>query len=434
MTDEESTQSQGTGDRTAADRSEATSPAEVQDKEDPGDDVARRFRYQDAYGVILLVGSVAGDLEYTHIFCEHHEDLLAALPGDRFDAYQIKTRNPERGPWKLGDEKLRKSLARFVDLRSRFPNHLGAFKFVSNAKFLDSDRAPEKSPVRVAHAARAADSLEDLEEPFAPAIRALAQKLSADKTEVDPDELFNVLAHTEFIDGPSLEEFESVLSHDHLSRLPELSTAGASELNGIRDELIQQVRQASSLAVSDPRRHWTPRSDDADDPYILSKRVTLEDVRQTVASGSGTVFRFAPLSDRIRPRDAEQDLSRFELKLNRAGLGSSLETMRRRTVAAESHLLALGHAKPEDVDAVISQLESIVQGVCDDARLEASAGDRTFGPTMLLLVTQRLRTTARDNPQLVHHSPYECLMGVAGLLTNECKVWWSEHFDIAEAS
>lgn len=434
MTDEELEQPRGEDDEGASARSEQPSPVEVQDEEDPGDDVQRRFRYQHAYGVILIVGSLAGELEYAHIYCEQHEDLLAAFAGDRFDAYQIKTREPEHGRWKLGDESLRKSLGRFVDLRSRFPEHFKTFKFVSNAKFLDSSREPERSPARVARAAREASSLVDLDQPFEEAIRSLAQKLSTDKKKVDPDELFEVLARTEFITGPSLDDFEAVLSHDHLSRLPELSAAPAFELNGIRDELIQKVYQSSSLAVSDPKRHWTPKRDDPDDPYILSKRVTIDDARQILANGSGTVFRFAPLSDRIRPRDAEQDLSRFELKLNRAGLGANLETLRRRTVAAEHHLLALGHAKPDDVDAVISQLESVVQGICDDALLEASTDDKMFGPRMLRIVTRQLRETARDNPLLVHHNEYECLMGIAGLLTNECKVWWGERFDIPEAS
>lgn len=41
---------------------------------------------------------------------------------------------------------------------------------------------------------------------------------------------------------------------------------------------------------------------------------------------------------------------------------------------------------------------------------------------------------ATDNPSMVHGQPYECLVGMAGLLTEECTVWWSERFDLEDNS
>jgi hypothetical protein len=92
------------------------SPTDKRDQTDPGDEVLRRFRYQFAYGVILLVGAATRRLEYRAIWCEQHEDYLAEDSNQNFDAYQIKTKKPELGAWELNDEAMWKSMARFVEL------------------------------------------------------------------------------------------------------------------------------------------------------------------------------------------------------------------------------------------------------------------------------------------------------------------------------
>ena len=73
-------------------------PIEVRPEGDPGDDVQRRFRYQHAYGVILLLRSVLEPDSYKCIWCEFHDDYLAQSNG-HFDCYQIKTATPEHGHW-----------------------------------------------------------------------------------------------------------------------------------------------------------------------------------------------------------------------------------------------------------------------------------------------------------------------------------------------
>ena len=59
------------------------SPDEVLDTVDVGDETQLRFRYQHAYGVILLLAALSGKKPYTILWCEHHEDLLGQR-NDRF--------------------------------------------------------------------------------------------------------------------------------------------------------------------------------------------------------------------------------------------------------------------------------------------------------------------------------------------------------------
>jgi len=70
----------------------------------------------------------------------------------------------------------------------------------------------------------------------------------------------------------------------------------------------------------------------------------------------------------------------------------------------------------------------MVLGECDEAHLRARQQASPYGPSMLIEVQDRLRKLARDRSDRVGQHNYECLIGVAGLLTSECRVWWSQRF------
>ena len=75
-------------------------PATTADTDDPGDATQRNYRYQHAYGAILLASARRGEVPYLAIWCEHHEDLLAERTDGTYDGYQIKTSQPEHDPSK----------------------------------------------------------------------------------------------------------------------------------------------------------------------------------------------------------------------------------------------------------------------------------------------------------------------------------------------
>jgi hypothetical protein len=50
---------------------------------------------------------------------------------------------------------------------------------------------------------------------------------------------------------------------------------------------------------------------------------------------------------------------------------------------------------------------------------------------MLMDAQSRLRELAQNQPTEVGRHTYDCLVGVAGLLTSECRVWWSPRFPIS---
>jgi hypothetical protein len=93
----------------------------------------------------------------------------------------------------------------------------------------------------------------------------------------------------------------------------------------------------------------------------------------------------------------------------------------------------MAYADSEHAGQIVDQLVGLVSGACADAELEASRDDQPYGRTMLQLVQKKLREASADKV-LAMNQPYECLVGVAGLLTDECRVWWGKKFAVGGGS
>jgi hypothetical protein len=117
----------------------------------------------------------------------------------------------------------------------------------------------------------------------------------------------------------------------------------------------------------------------------------------------------------------------------RGGILDQFDTMKRRALSAERHLMELAHRQPENFESLLNQIECVVKGVCDDALLVTRQSATNFGPPMLSQVLTRLQGLAMDRAELVESQEYECLAGIVGLLTGGCKVWWSDKFDLEES-
>jgi len=407
-----------------------TTPIDVLNTDDPGDDTQRRFRYQHAYGVILLAGTIAGKLSYRALWCEHHEDLLAERDDGLFDSFLLKTRQPERGHWECKDEALVLSVGRCVELDGLYPGKFAVFNFVSNALHLDNDHPKQikKSPVLLKRAVLAAGNLTALPEPFLTVLREMAATLGA-----DAEKVFSVWKRLELVPGPGLDDFDAVVAHDHLGAIPSCASHSPARLNALRDELIQKVYSASSIAIQDGAKHWIGvTAPDGLQPRLHAKRITIDDARRVLFGARAVPFRFAPAPTAVQIGAASENSDVLEKKLLKGGLGAHVEVMRRRTISTEQHLLEMSYQRPDEIEAIMNQLDGVVHGEATDAQLEASAKGSMYGEEMLRLLSVRLRTRAHENPGTIFGQEYECLMGFAGSLTNECKVWWSPPFDVGQ--
>ncbi|WP_152558003.1 dsDNA nuclease domain-containing protein [Methanosarcina soligelidi] len=394
---------------------------------DPGDIVQGKFRYQHAYGVILLVSMATGRSDYTAIWCEQQEDFLAETEIGVFDAYQIKTRKSELGEWQLNDEPFWKSIARFVRLDIRYPDKIRNFLFVSNTQFSNSSIKGREhfSPCKLLTGIKSAVQWEKLIGNAKKGFEWLKDKVGAEATN-----LFSVLQRLDLVLGPTERAYNDELVQRHITTLKGCESMNVLSLSRVRDSLISMVFKASSRISDNPSRDWVGLMCKlGDDPFLHAKRITVEDIILVVRDAQKPTFCFLPSLASLQLGNTKGNLGTLKQKMYRGGLAAHYETMRRRALSAEQKLLDLA-SRPNDGDEVVSQIENVVLAECDDAYLRASQREGLYGRTMLIDVQDRLRRISEQEPTRVYRQSYDLLVGVAGMLTSECKVWWSEVFEI----
>lgn len=407
-----------------------STPVETPSDDTSGEDTERNYRYQHAYGVILLVGIVSNNLRYDSIYAEHHEDFICERSDQLIDGFQVKTRKPEEGPWDLADDAVKKSIKRFVNFNNAFSDSVGNLNFVSNVDFsnpgsqVKDQTKLRRSPLRFLEIIKKSSSVNDIKPPFDATLFELREYCGCSL-----EELFHTCKKIEFILGPSRDSFDSEIVTTHLVTIPQCSTFAVSTLNAIRDELIHQVWLASHK-VDDPNKHWYPINKiSSDNPRITAKRIFPDVVLQAIQDKAEPTFRYFD-SPTLKLGNGKGNLEILRKKMKRGDLHTQILTMERRSLSAEQKLIELALRNPNQIESQIAQLESIVQGECDEAYLHASLKGNLFGRQMLADVYTRLKLKADQQSYLVLRQPYELLMGISGLLTGECKIWWSERFDL----
>ncbi len=410
-------------------------PSEILDVGDPGDETQRNFRYQNAIGAIHLIAGASGAKPYVAIWCEHHEDLLCEKANGTFDAIQVKTSKPENGYWHLNDDEVRKSIKRFVKHEHSFSSKIENYIFYSNTSaFTCSLTSKEdylkKSPVRFIESIKGASDIDGFKKTiFVEVFEELVTHCAC-----EPEILFTVLKKTYLVKGPSRDDFDAVIAHDHLPHIPDCKTLSKATLSAIRDEIVQQIYKASSLFVEDQTKYLL-NIEEKNNPVLLAKRVPIEVVFQSTILSKELIFRYQPVDITIKLKDSVGTIDVLEKKFIHGNLADQLQTMKRRKISSESRLLELSAADPEKFEAILAQLESIVQAECDEAKLEANVeSDKSFGPQMFKNLLVRLKAIASEEPQKIYNERYEMLVGIAALLTENCSIWWSEKFNLLDAA
>lgn len=415
--------SESTPSRNGERRTPITQLAEADD----GAETLRNFRYQAAYAVMLLAGAAAGRNAIKAVWCEQEDDILGQVGDQLFDAYQVKTRRPENGPWRITDEPFRKAVKTFVRLNTTYHKQFRRFHFVSNADCLQSTAkgVSHLCPRPLAQMAAECLGWEHLAGPPKDGFKALR-----DATECEEPNLFEVLRRLVFVKGPSRDAFEAELAQNHLREL-EWCRLTQLELETVVQKLIDMAVRAAALASQDPARHYACLNGH-NDPQLDGKRISLEQFILKSKEYSRHPFRYL-LSSTTRPleRDPQKE-GHFDKKLRRGGLLDYIPTLRAQLLATEQELLAQVAADPKKAEQMVVQIEGVVRDQCEQAHLRARQNRKPFGEIMLIDVQNRLEKLATEEPARVCGQPTEILAGMAGLLTENCTLWWSEKFNLEE--
>lgn len=399
---------------------------------DYGAETLRNYRYQSAYAVVLLVAAAAEKKKYSALWCEQEDDILAQIAENSFDSYQVKTRKPELGEWCLTDEPLISAIKVFLRLDAKFPGCIQNCHFVSNAECLESDAANKTHlcPKRLAAGAKAKSAHSELTGAESMGFEALLAKIDTIPKPTS-EALFGVLQRLIFVKSPSRESFVAELAQNHLREL-EWCRLPQPRLEPLVWALIEMVDRASSLSSQDSSRHLARHPGDGQsDPQLAAKRITVEDFILRSRELANPAFRYLPSLTTSPLAQTSKDLKRFNQKLERGGLRDYAHSLRNQTLSAEATFLDLATRGPEG-QAELTQIENVVKAECDAAHLRAAQGGAPFGQRMLIDVQDRLQRVAKEEAGKVSRQPYEALMGMAGVLTESCPVWWSEKFDLED--
>jgi hypothetical protein len=413
-------------------------PAAVSDTDDPGDATLQNYRYQHAYGAILLASARRGEVPYVAIWCEHHEDLLAERTDGTYDGYQIKTSRPENGAWRMNDEDVVKSIGRFVDLIGEFGDRIGSLFFVSNTDFdhcsdsVRDEKRRRRRPRAFLDHVRSCASHSDIASPYDATFLELQGECGC-----QPDVLFVVLRRLDLINGPSRDSFHAVVAHEHLGRLPECCNLEPARLDEFCEDLIALVCLASSLVVTDPIRHLRPLINSGNgialDPTLAAKRLTVaEVVVYRTRNPQPNRFHFPGQPTIQIGGQPRKDI--LQAKLERGDLAEQVEYLWGRERAIEYNLLTNASLEPAKTLEMLKQLEEIVLGECSEAHLRHRLNGEPFGPAMMITVLDRLKHLAEREPKRVYYQPYDFLIGVMSSLTSDTRVWWSPRFPVQESA
>jgi len=454
-------------------QSPTLTPNQVLNPKDPGDATRRRNRYQDVRATCYILALFDEDEEIIEVFCEQMEDILVKRVNGQYRGVQIKTKEDGTVPFKAGDEEIVKSLQRFIEEERDFPGQFEHFVLGCNCGFwqerknssnllhlLDlakgKTRADAPKPVvdflkrlcpapKVPKAAKLSKTAKNAASPFAS--NASTQTSTVPQTAVVPPKE----SHEELLDR-ALVVFQKVtptttpplteMTAPVISLLEKLECVGKNQsyddLNSIAEALLAEVAKASAMTHSSFKRHYFEMCNDPvkakADSILSAKRFDRaraeEVIRQAFRAKTpltdGTTF----AADRLPAGTRTQ-----QAKMTAGGIViDDIEEAVQQRQAAEYVLSTwINKFGVSKANAQYQDLRSAVLTEANEAKKQASDAQSgaQYGAAMLTLVKERVRQLHRENGNALHGVRYDQLLGIAGIMTEECPLWWSERFDLA---
>lgn len=415
--------------------SAAETPETVVGEGDPGDDTIQRFRYQWCYGAMLCLALVEEAPELEFVYCEHHEDVLVKYMDGAFCGVQVKTRAEGLGPFKASDEPIKGALKRFVALEVKFSGQFRHFTLATNCGFWSGDKTKQN----LGHVLKKAKEL--IEVGGALDSELLLRDLVTVFREVDgcDDAVIRaVIAKVELQKNlPHLDGMDAQLAFEHLSKVEGLGDLPPRTLNEIVCLLVDRVGRASShaceqLRYKDYAALMIHPQEAVARVMIEGKKIDAETVRAIIRPFKNPAV-LLRTGDPAALSKTPRGMKRLQRKMA-AGLIPTSSILNAEDQRDAAELYGMETIQKWGEDRALERwnhVRSIVQNECSEA-YDESEDDETFGKAMLMNVRKRLRARHDAEKAELFGYRYEHLLGVASVLTEECRVWWSKQFDLEE--
>jgi hypothetical protein len=408
-------------------------PIDVIDGDDTGDEVLRRFRFQMEFAALQAIALLENESIAVCIYCEQIEDVLVELKSGQFIGKQIKTREVTQSLLKSSDENIEEALAKFCRQDAKFPGHFISFHLVTNFSFFIGEGG---------------DCIHKLvacgkgNPPFSGLTKKSTVRKQicriAEIAETTPEQVLATLAKLELeemLTGVDIfpRVVQALSEQVELGKLPYWQLLAAAKAVVFRmweasSKAIQSESEASTITISIAER--------AKALTLANKRIDRSDVLSFVEEAAATAKadeqELLVIRDYLPRRGEAAGLSRMVAKMA-AGNMSTMNVEQFKDDVRSLEATFLRWKEKYDLDEAnrrLRHLEQLALQQCRKVHNETLASDDFPHPVITDVVGLRDlldQMVAKEQGKIFGCRP-EHLTGAVGMITEECRVWWSKPF------
>lgn len=293
-----------------------------------GDEVQRRYRYQYLYTALLAIKMYQKEIPFENLFCELAEDVLAIRSDKKLATFQIKT--TEGDPFSYSDEAVVNSIKHFVILETSFPELFAEFVFVSNSGF-KQNKDLEKILDDIKN-----NEEEKLNDATIKYIKKLAKDFSIKKSVI-----IDVLKKTSVQKDPGINDIESKIIHESLSKIDHCTSLSHPKLSSILNTLVFLIYKKSSKYVENSLTDYVSFVKDGYEKQlrkeIESKMITVELVGR-ITQSQNPVYLVSADGSSLKLKKGSIEL--MEQKMATGGIDiMEISSMKDLSLSAQGHFL-----------------------------------------------------------------------------------------------
>lgn len=384
-----------------------------------GDEVQRRYRYQYLYTALLAIKMYKKEIPFENLFCELAEDILAVKNDKKLVAFQIKT--TEGDPFSYNDESVTKSIKNFVSLHKTFSDLFAEFIFVSNIGF-KQDKDLEKILADIKN-----NDYTKLNDMTLKYIEKLTKELN-----VGNSTLIDVLKKTSVQKGPGIDDIESKIIHESLSKIDHCSTLSDSKLSSILNMFVFLIYKKSSKNIENSLTDYIAFVKDGKEKQqqkeLESKSIDILVVEQ-ITKSQNPIYLVSADSSSLKLKEGSIEL--MEQKMAAGGIDiMEISSMKDLSFSAQNYFFEEYHKRNGEVEEIqkeMDQLQTLLSNQAAEAKTDTKNNDKLYGEMMLKNIETRINGIIQTRHQDAFFIKYEILKGIIGILAGDCKVWFSEH-------
>ena len=213
------------------------------------------------------------------------------------------------------------------------------------------------------------------------------------------------------------------------------------QIKKIADEmLVSQLKAASKYSDEKTEDYFVLQENPSEcrnSEIIAKKLITKQKFQEKITDliSLETVPDISSVNGAKIPKTSKGNIMRRKMTLG--GISAiSIDNMQNQKFSAEVKATELIHKYDYDHDKaekVYDQIKQIVLNLCAESYDLASIGpgpNQLFGTNMLIEVRKRIKARYDEDQSNFFGFKYEHLLGIAGVLTEECTVWWSKKIDL----